>query len=71
MVFQIYTLRLRFRSLFRRKRVDEELDAELRYHIERKTEENVVKGMMPEEARPNGDAGNGRAIPLSAHVVVS
>ncbi len=47
----IYTLPLRLRSLFRRRQVDRELDEELRYHIERKTEENLAKGMTPENAR--------------------
>jgi predicted permease len=47
----IYTVPLRLRSLFRRRRVDEELDEELRYHVERKTEENMARGMSAEEAR--------------------
>jgi predicted permease len=42
---------MRLRSLFRRNRVDDELDAELRYHLDRTTEENIAKGMTPEEAR--------------------
>ena len=47
----IYTLPLRVRSLFRRGRVDLELDEELRDHVERKTAENVAKGISPAEAR--------------------
>jgi predicted permease len=47
----IYTIPLRVRSLFRRRRADRELDDELRYHVERKTEENVAKGMTAQEAR--------------------
>src|SRR5215813_4269777 len=47
----LYTLPLRIRSLFRRSRVEQELDEELRYHIERQIEENIAKGMTPEEAR--------------------
>src|SRR5215510_12497250 len=46
-----YTVPLRLRSLFRRVRVEQELDEELRYHIERQIEEHVAKGMTPEEAR--------------------
>jgi len=46
-----YTVPLRLRSLFRRAQVEQELDEELRYHIERQIEENVAKGMKPEEAR--------------------
>jgi predicted permease len=47
----IYTIPLRVRSLFRRRRADRELDDELRYHVERKTEENAAKGMTAQEAR--------------------
>jgi predicted permease len=46
-----YTLPLRLRSLFRRRQVEQELDEELRYHIERQIEEHVAKGMTPDEAR--------------------
>src|SRR5262245_3899956 len=46
-----YTVPLRLRSLFRRARVEQELDEELRYHLERQIEENIAKGMAPEEAR--------------------
>ncbi|HEX4037976.1 MAG TPA: ABC transporter permease [Acidobacteriaceae bacterium] len=46
-----YTIPLRVRSLFRRGRVDAELEEELRGHIERQTEENVARGMQPEEGR--------------------
>ena len=34
-------VRMRLRALFRRNRVDEDLDEELRYHVERETEENI------------------------------
>ncbi len=46
-----YTMPLRLRSLFRRRQVEQELDEELRYHIERQIEEHIAKGMTPEEAR--------------------
>ena len=46
-----YTLPLRLRSLFRRSQVEQELDEELRYHIERQIEEHISKGMTEEEAR--------------------
>src|SRR5215831_10246548 len=46
-----YTVPLRLRSLFRRRQVEQELDEELRYHIERQIEENIAKGMTEEEAR--------------------
>jgi putative ABC transport system permease protein len=47
----IYKLPLRLRSLFRKKRVENELNEELRFHLEKLIEENVAKGMTPEEAR--------------------
>ena len=47
----IYTVPLRLRSLFRRDQVEQELDEELQYHLDRKTEENIGRGMSPEEAR--------------------
>jgi predicted permease len=39
------------RSLLHRRELDQELDDEIAYHIEAKTEENLAKGMTPEEAR--------------------
>jgi macrolide transport system ATP-binding/permease protein len=47
----IYTVPLRLRTLFRRRRVDQELDQELRDHIERKTAEGIARGMTAQEAR--------------------
>ncbi len=44
-------LLLRFRALFRKAKVEEELDLEIRHHIELETEENIRKGMDPVEAR--------------------
>ena len=46
-----YQLRLRFRSLLRRRRVDQELDDEVRYHLDRLVERNLAAGMPPHEAR--------------------
>src|SRR5215469_9990370 len=40
-----------FNFLFRRERVERELDAELAYHVDRQTELNVSRGMSPQEAR--------------------
>jgi predicted permease len=40
-----------FRLLLHRRELDQELDDEIGYHIEAKTEENIAKGMTPEEAR--------------------
>ena len=47
----LYTIPLRLRSLFRRAQADQELEDELREHLERKTGEYAAQGMSPEEAR--------------------
>jgi predicted permease len=47
----VYSMPLRLRSLFRRLRVEQELDEEMAYHVGRKTEEFVAAGMTPEAAR--------------------
>src|SRR5262245_34059515 len=44
-------LKTRLRALLRKSEMERELDEELRYHIERQTEQNVRLGMNPEEAR--------------------
>jgi len=46
----LFTIPLRLRSLFRSAQAYQELDDELRDHLERKTEEYVAQGMAPEEA---------------------
>ena len=45
------TLGSRFLALFRKQRLEEELDTEVRFHLEMETEENLRRGMSPEEAR--------------------
>src|SRR5215467_11555150 len=56
-----YKLPLRFRSLFRKSHVEQELSEELRFHLERLIEEKVAKGMAPEEARYAGSRELGGA----------
>ncbi|MBV9265620.1 MAG: hypothetical protein JO061_05575, partial [Acidobacteriaceae bacterium] len=46
-----YILPLRLRSIFRRSAVEEELDEELRFHLECRAEEEVRRGLGPDEAR--------------------
>src|SRR6266404_3916502 len=46
-----YKLLLRLRSLFCRPKVEEELDNELRFHVEQQIEENLAAGMPRDEAR--------------------
>ncbi|HEX5323963.1 MAG TPA: ABC transporter permease, partial [Capsulimonadaceae bacterium] len=43
--------RMRLRSLLGRRRLDDELDKELRFHLERQREEYVARGMPVESAR--------------------
>ena len=47
----IYKLSLRLRSLFHRREADRELDDELRYHLEEKTQQYIAQGQAPQEAR--------------------
>ena len=44
-------LRLRLRSLFRSRRVEQELTEELQYHLERLIAEHIAVGASPEDAR--------------------
>lgn len=53
-----------FRFLFRRPQVETELDAELRYHIDRETEQNIARGMPREEARRQAAILVGGVAPL-------
>lgn len=60
----VYTIPLRLRSLFRRNRMDAELDEELRDHIDRQTEDNLARGMTAEEARLAALRGFGNPVAL-------
>src|SRR5262249_15697543 len=44
-------LRLRLRALFFKYKMEEELVEEVRFHLEREIEENIARGMSPEEGR--------------------
>lgn len=41
----------RFLAIFRKRRLDRELDDELRFHIDAEIEKNLRRGMTPEQAR--------------------
>ncbi len=47
----LLTLRLRLRSVFRRARVEQELDDEIRDHIDRRVAADVARGVPREQAR--------------------
>src|SRR5437660_7116318 len=42
---------VRLRALFQKRKLDDEMDEEMRSHIEMQTQENIEAGMKPEEAR--------------------
>ena len=42
---------MRFLNLFRKARIDREIDDELRFHLEMRVEDNLRAGMAPEAAR--------------------
>ena len=46
-----YTIPLRLRSLFRRNVVESELEEELRFHLDQKTEQGIAGGLPLQEAR--------------------
>jgi predicted permease len=47
----LITLPLKLRSVFKRKQVEQELEEELRYHMEMQSEVSISKGIPPEEAQ--------------------
>jgi putative ABC transport system permease protein len=47
----LYTIPLRFRSIFRRDQLEHELDAELRCHLEMKTQHYLAQGLSDDDAR--------------------
>src|ERR1017187_2829515 len=46
-----YTLPLRLRSLFRRGRVEKDLEDEMQFHLDHRIEEEIANGASPEDAR--------------------
>src|SRR5215471_11202895 len=55
----VVKLRMRMRSLFKRSQVEDELDDELRFHLEQQVDENLAQGMEPEQARRRATAAFG------------
>src|SRR5262245_59841813 len=47
----VRTIAFRLRALLTRSRLEREMDEELRFHVERATEENLRRGLSPDEAR--------------------
>jgi hypothetical protein len=46
----LYIIPLRLRSIFHCQQVESELDEELQFHLDTTIEENIARGMGPEEA---------------------
>ena len=44
-------IKLRIRSLFKADAVEDELDAEVQFHLDMLTDEKIAEGLPPEEAR--------------------
>src|SRR6516165_5496463 len=44
-------LRMKVRSLFRRRQIERDIDDELQFHLERNIEERVARGLSPDDAR--------------------
>ena len=44
-------LLIRFRALFQKRKLDAEMDEEMRSHIEMRTQANIETGMNPKDAR--------------------
>ncbi len=58
-----YRVPLRLKSIFRRRRVEHELDEELQFHLEHKIEEGIAEGLSPGGGALPGAARDGRAGP--------
>jgi len=58
----------RITNLFSRSKVDREIDAELRFHIEMKIDENMANGMPAEEARRDALLRFGNLSSTKEHV---
>src|SRR5262245_57949724 len=58
-------LYLRLLALIRRRRTDEELDEELRFHLGRDAERNIAAGMSPEDALAAARRGFGNITQIT------
>src|SRR5687768_16483478 len=54
----------RLRGLFGRKRLERELDDEVRFHLEMQMEDNLKAGMIPAEARYAAQRSFGSVEPM-------
>jgi putative ABC transport system permease protein len=61
----------RVTNLFRRSELDQEIEAELRSHIEMRTTDNIAAGMSPEEARRDALLRFGNRVDLKERVTAA
>lgn len=61
----------RIANLFRRNDVSHDIDAELESHIALRTEENIARGMPPEEARRDAILRFGNRVSTKEHVAAA
>ncbi len=47
----LYTVPLRIRSLFQRKKSEQDLQDELQFHIDQQTQRHIARGLSPEQAQ--------------------
>src|SRR5579863_329699 len=59
----------RITNLFRRSTLDQEIEAELRSHIEMRTADNIAAGMSPEEARRQAVLRFGSRVGMKERVI--
>src|SRR5688500_20080450 len=52
-------IRFRVRALFRRDRLEQELDTDLSFHLQKEAEKHMATGVSPEEARRRARAAFG------------
>jgi hypothetical protein len=55
-------LKMRLRAVFRRRRIENELDEELRFHLDQQVEENLANGMSLDQARSSASRSVGSVI---------
>ena len=68
----LYILPLLLRNLFRRRRVEQELDEELQFHLERECRERIAHGADPDQARrADMSWSRGEGEPYCGHPRVS
>jgi putative ABC transport system permease protein len=61
----------RIGNLFRRNRIDSDIDAELQAHIAMRTDDNVASGMTPEQARRDALVRFGNTTSTREHITAA